>query len=300
MHDKPKLSVGLFVYNEENVLQDRITKILQQTFSNFELIISDNGSTDNTKNICEVFAKKDSRIKYFRHEKNNGSQWNVNFVLMKSLGEYFVWAQADDKITEDFFEENLKILESNKNYVGSISKVERFGPIIDAVEIKENDSLRIKLYKKFRKKFIYFNTQPLIGNYESRIRAYLKEPDRNNVLFSLFRTEILKKCMVPETFAGNDFAIVLKILKFGEINVLNKVMMYKYTGGMSGKGMISLMKELDHTSLGLIFPHYPITSWCISNLGWKIFVKNIDSFIKLNLNGQFALFLNLLRLVVKF
>lgn len=297
---KTKVSIGLFVYNEEKHLRKRFENLLSQTYHNFELIVSDNASTDTTSNICEEFSEKDKRIKFFRQKENMGSQWNVNFVLEQSNSEYFLWAQADDILNTNFLEENLKILEDNKKFVGSISKVERFGPTIDAIKIKNNDSFKIKLYKKIRKKLVYFNTQPITGNYDNRIRKYLSEPDRNNLLFSLFRTRDLKQSIVPDTFAGNDFAIVLKILEFGEINVLDKIMMYKYTGGMSGKGMISLMKELQHNSLGLIFPHYPFTSWFVSNLGWKLFFKNLDSFIKLNINGQFALFLNLLGNFVKF
>lgn len=296
---KPKISIGLFVYNEEKHIKKRLENILFQTYSDFELIISDNCSTDSTLKICEEFLSKDKRIKIFKHKKNMGSQWNVNFVLEQSSSEYFVWAQADDKMNLNFLEENLKILENNKNFVGSISKVERFGPIIDATKINDTDSFKTRLYKKIRKKFIYFNTKSILGTYEKRIREYLKEPDRNNLLFSLFRTRELKQCIVTETFAGNDFAIVLNILKFGEINVIDKVMMYKYSGGMSGKGMISLMKELEHTSIALLFPHYPITSWCIHNLGWKLFLKNLDSFIKLNFNGEFSLLLNVLRSVIK-
>ncbi len=297
---KTKISIGLFVYNEEKHLRKRFENLLSQTYHDFELIVSDNASTDMTSDICEEFSEKDKRIKFFKQKENMGSQWNVNFVLEQSHSEYFLWAQADDILTTTFLEENLKVLEDNKKFVGSISKVERFGPVIDATKIENNDSFKIKLYKKIRKKLVYFNTQPIIGTYENRIRKYLNEPDRNNLLFSLFRTRELKQCVVPETFAGNDFAIVLKILKFGEINVLDKIMMYKYTGGMSGKGMISLMKELQHNSLGSIFPYYPFTSWFISNLGWKLFFKNLDSFIKLNMNGQFALFLNFMRNFVKF
>jgi len=294
---KPKISIGLFVYNEEEHIKKRLENILSQTYSNFELIVSDNCSNDSTLKICEEFLNKDKRIKIFKHKKNMGSQWNVNFVLEQSTSEYFIWAQADDILNLNFLEENLKILEKNKNFVGSISKVERFGPVIDAAKIDDSDSFKTRLYKKIRKKFIYFNTRSILGVYEKRIREYLKEPDRNNLLFSLFRTRDLKQCIVSETFAGNDFAIVLNILKFGEINVIDQVMMYKYSGGMSGNGMISLMKELEHSLIGLAFPHYPITSWCIVNLGWKIFFKNFDSFIKLNFNAEFALLLDIMRIL---
>ncbi len=68
----PKVTIGLPVYNGEKFLNEKIDSLLKQTFSDFEIIISDNASSDNTKIICEKYLKKDNRIKYYRQEKNIG------------------------------------------------------------------------------------------------------------------------------------------------------------------------------------------------------------------------------------
>jgi len=119
----PKVSVGVPVFNSESFLKRRLESICSQTFTDFELIISDNASTDSTSIICQEFEKKDKRIHYIKQKKNMGVWWNYKFVVEQAKGEYFVWAAADDWWKPNFLEKNVKELESNKNLIGSISEV---------------------------------------------------------------------------------------------------------------------------------------------------------------------------------
>jgi glycosyltransferase involved in cell wall biosynthesis len=93
---KIKVSLGLPVYNGERFVRQAIQSVLDQTFTDFELIISDNASTDSTPDICEEFARKDSRVRYIRQEINIGAKANFNRVFEYSRGEYFKWVAADD------------------------------------------------------------------------------------------------------------------------------------------------------------------------------------------------------------
>ena len=72
-NNKPRLSIGLPVYNGEKYLSAAIDSILNQTYTDFELIISDNNSTDKTQAICQSYAQKDNRIKYYRLNENVGA-----------------------------------------------------------------------------------------------------------------------------------------------------------------------------------------------------------------------------------
>ena len=92
----PEVSVGLPVYNGERYLANALERLLGQEFGDFELIISDNASTDGTEEICRVFAGKDRRIRYFRNEKNIGLAANHNRTFELSKGTYFKWAAHDD------------------------------------------------------------------------------------------------------------------------------------------------------------------------------------------------------------
>ena len=92
----PRLTIGLPVYNGERFLSQSLDDLLAQTFEDFELIISDNASTDSTADICADYARRDSRIRYVRQPVNIGSAPNHNAVLAMARGEYFKWASDDD------------------------------------------------------------------------------------------------------------------------------------------------------------------------------------------------------------
>ena len=97
----PRLSIGLPVYNGENYLAESIEALLGQSYQDFELIISDNASTDGTDGISRRYAKQDSRVRYIRHQRNIGLAPNHNFVFRQSRGEFFKWAASDDLYARD-------------------------------------------------------------------------------------------------------------------------------------------------------------------------------------------------------
>lgn len=100
----PRLSIGLPVYNGERFLTESLDSLLGQSYEDFELIISDNASTDATAEICRRYGKQDSRIRYFRQPDNIGLSPNHNFVFEQSRGELFKWAAADDLYARDLFQ----------------------------------------------------------------------------------------------------------------------------------------------------------------------------------------------------
>ncbi|MBV8485322.1 MAG: glycosyltransferase [Verrucomicrobia bacterium] len=94
---KPVLSIGLPVYNGQRYLSKALGSLLNQEFADFELIVSDNGSTDQTEAICREAAARDARIRYLRHDQNQGATWNFRKVLEASSGEFFKYAAYDDE-----------------------------------------------------------------------------------------------------------------------------------------------------------------------------------------------------------
>ncbi len=100
----PRLSIGLPVYNGEEYLAESLESLLTQSYEDFELIISDNASTDNTADICYRYMEQDSRIRYIRQPRNVGAAPNHNFVIAQARGEYFKWAAADDTYAKELLE----------------------------------------------------------------------------------------------------------------------------------------------------------------------------------------------------
>jgi glycosyltransferase involved in cell wall biosynthesis len=107
----PRLTIGLPVYNGEKYIAESIEALLGQTFEDFELIISDNASTDETGDICRRYAKQDGRIRYVHQPKNIGSAPNHNFLLQQSRGDLFKWAAADDLYARDLLQHCVDALD---------------------------------------------------------------------------------------------------------------------------------------------------------------------------------------------
>lgn len=124
--DKPKVSIGLPVYNGERFIRAAIESLLDQTFTDFELIISDNASTDATEQICQELAAADSRIFYIRQEKNLGMFPNFEFTRDQAHGEYFMWAATDDLKHPDFLKLSVAVLEQSSDvglvYCGAVTR----------------------------------------------------------------------------------------------------------------------------------------------------------------------------------
>jgi glycosyltransferase involved in cell wall biosynthesis len=113
----PRLSIGLPVYNGERYLAESLDALLDQTFGDFELIISDNASTDATAEICRRYAATDARIRYYRQSSNIGAAPNHNFVFQWARGEYFKWASSDDLYAPTLLERCIAVLDRRPDVV---------------------------------------------------------------------------------------------------------------------------------------------------------------------------------------
>ncbi len=291
-----KISICLPVFNGGKFIQKKIESLLSQTFTNFELIISDNASTDSTSEICKEFQAKDNRIQYFRQEKTIEAIMNYYYLLKKANCKYFLWTAVDDILYPEFIEKNLEILEKNEQVVCSISKMKLFGPMTEYIKSENSEIVfRSKLFKKIYKKIGYQNTYSVSGNYENRIKEYIKNLRHNQVLYGLYRTKQIKESFVKDSFLGNDAAITFNLLKYGEIHVIDEILMDVFDGGMSRSGMIHAASQMNKGKFGIVFPFWTFTKWCIKNLGKKIFLKNIGFFIRINLIAEISLFIDILR-----
>lgn len=111
------VSVGLPVFNGQNYLEEAIESVLNQTYKDLELIISDNASTDNTAEICRDVASRDSRVRYVRNEENIGAALNYDRVWHESSSAYFKWLAHDDRLLPDFVAKTVTALEENPDVV---------------------------------------------------------------------------------------------------------------------------------------------------------------------------------------
>ena len=289
----PKVTIGMPVYNGEKFLCNALDCLLAQSYTNLELIISDDASTDSTSKICTEYAAKDSRIKYIHHTKNLGIESeagftplpNFNFVLNQASSPYFMWAGVDDKWEPEFIEKNVNVLEANTNFVASTSKMSWQGNIVSRKHSSHHKRTKFKNLLKFRKTYDVFDNYehvfPVSGSYEEKVVPYLRH-NTGSAIFALYRTDKLQKCIVQKPFAGWDLVIVLKALRFGDINVLDEKLMERYAAGAGSRPILIDIKADHGGLLRSLFLYMPLTIWCLKNLGSKIFFKNLDWFFVLN------------------
>ncbi len=282
------ISIGLPVYNGEKYIKKRIKSILNQSFQNFEIIISNNASTDLTEEICIELEKQDVRIKYFKQPHNIGGMSNFGFVLSKAQREFFVWASHDDEWDVEFLKKNYEFLEVEKSYVGSVTKVDFINLENNETKLENNSKIRKILRNKMRSKRP--NLYPIRGKYYKKIRNILKSRS-STMMYGLMRTEFLQKSMIEQRFLGDEWTVMFNIVKYGNYNEIDEKMLFRRERGESWNGLINFAKNLNHNKLGIIFPNYPLTVWCFKNFERKIFLTNLDQLIIFNLEVELAIIL---------
>jgi len=290
-HESSEVSIGMPVYNGELFLKKALDSILNQNFSNFELIISDNNSTDSTQKICQEYVKNDKRIQYIRQEKNIGAFSNFYFVLNQSKKKYFMWAAVDDYWDADFIQKNLDVLKSNPNVVCSISKIETYG-FSDNELIEHNiDTVNypkfLQNFVKNRRKNLICVSFPISGSYDKKIRLFLKNPGASSRFYGLYRTNQIKKSYIQKQFIGVEFAISLNLLKLGDFFELDETLFHRFDSGWSTAGIINMAKNTNSSFFGIVFPWSRFNSWCLKNIGLKNLLKNFDIYTRMNVGGTF-------------
>jgi glycosyltransferase involved in cell wall biosynthesis len=131
--NQARVMIGLPVYNGARYLEAAIDSLLGQTYSDFEIIISDNASTDSTEQICLKYASREPRIKYHRNEVNRGGVWNFNQVFRLSSAEFFMWFSDDDILAPTYLERCVEVLDHSPSVIlcfSSYSDIDSDGKLV--------------------------------------------------------------------------------------------------------------------------------------------------------------------------
>ena len=154
MIGKNLVSIGMPVFNDKKYLKIALDSILSQSYKNFELIISDDCSTDGSDEICKIFQQADRRIRYIRQKQNIGISKNMEFLLKEADGKYFMWAGDDDVLDKDFIKSLIKPLLQNNGVISSYSPVkfiDNQGEILESIPARVTDySARTKIQRLFK------------------------------------------------------------------------------------------------------------------------------------------------------
>jgi glycosyltransferase involved in cell wall biosynthesis len=259
----PRLSIGLPVYNGDNFLEQALDSILAQTFGDFELIISDNASTDRTEAICRAYAARDGRIRYFRNSENLGASANFNRVLTLSSGEYFKWAAHDDLHQPDFLLKCIQILDRDSSVVLAYTR---------AITIDGNR-------KPIRREWGAGTELSSIVPYR-RFRESLSPPHDPIPLpiFGAIRADILRKTHLLAGYPDCDRALLAELSLYGRFYEIPEPLF--------------LQREHDHRAGPRLSsnPYWAVTFWDSQKTGkiiyphWRLFAKHLSAINKAPLN----------------
>ena len=181
----PRVSIGMPVYNGEAYIRQAIDSLCNQSFSEFEIIISDNASSDGTEAICRAYAARDHRVKYIRQDTNLGVLPNFKLVLEEARAEYFMWAASDDSQESEFLRSLVAVLDEHQDILCAMSDVLNIQSAPSAFEFVSNlDDIRLESvlvnWKKCRGRFFRNPTSNIFFCiYGLFRRKYISQVDLN-------------------------------------------------------------------------------------------------------------------------
>jgi glycosyltransferase involved in cell wall biosynthesis len=204
----PRVSIGMPVYNGESYIGEAIDSILAQTYTDFELIISDNGSSDATQQICTMYAAMDDRIRYVRNESNRGASWNFRRVFDLARGEYFKWMAHDDVCDNRFLELCVKSLDGMPDVILCSCKTKM---------IDENGEM------------LPNHDVTLMTNSSDPSRRFLDLLRIHHYYFQiqgLIRRSALEKTQLIGSFVSSDIVLLAELSLAGRFNEIPEYLFY--------------------------------------------------------------------------
>jgi glycosyltransferase involved in cell wall biosynthesis len=205
----PRLSIGMPVYNSESWLAASIESILAQSLSDFELIISDNASTDRTYEICQQFAARDPRIRLLRNERNIGANRNYEAVLDAARGTYFKWASSNDLCAPAFLERCVAALERDPAAVLACPRTCIFENDLSDAHPAERD------------------LELISDDPAARFRALLMTLGLNNAINGVIRREALQRAARMQDYMGADIVLLAELALMGKFLRIDEQLFFR-------------------------------------------------------------------------
>jgi glycosyltransferase involved in cell wall biosynthesis len=227
MSTAPRLTIGLPVYNGEKYVAESLDALLGQSFTDFELIISDNASTDSTSDICRRYEKQNSRVRYFRQPRNIGLAPNHNFVVEQARSELFKWASNDDLYARDLLERCIDALDKYPDVVLAHSWTARV----------DSSGIVTRAYK--------YPLNTASPRAPERFRSLLFDSGGDDD-YGVIRTDVLRQTAMKESYHHADRTIITELGLYGRFYQVPDWLYFRrehpgQSGGMSMRRRCAVM-----------------------------------------------------------
>ena len=208
LKNKPRISFAIPVRNGENHISRALDSILAQDFEDFEIVVCDNASTDNTEVIVQKYKKRDKRIRYNRNAENIGQIENFNRVFKLSRGEYFRWIGADDWLEPSYARKCVAALDARPDAVGVTTQWQYMDDEghIDFIDVPGPRVDAPTPFKRLCQALLLLQTPP----------ALLFDP-----IYSLIRRKSLEQTALLPINAWTDRLLAVELCLLGSFTHLN-------------------------------------------------------------------------------
>ena len=279
--NEPLITIGIPVFNGSKTLNKLFKSIIDQSYINIEVIISNNCSSDDTEIKCKNFIKEFKNVKYFSQSKILTMHENFRFVLNSACenSKYFTWMAADDYRSHDFLTQNVNFLEKNIDYVASISPVK-----FDSIKTSSYNIGDLGLEDK---------------KISNRLNISLNKLHANSRLFSVFRKSAFNDFKyIDNEFLGYDYLFIIHILRKGKFKRINKgFVILSKQGSSNQKNIFKINRE---TAIELILPFKKLLSNSLYLYKKENLYLKYILILRINLFNFSSLILRLKWLIIKF
>jgi glycosyltransferase involved in cell wall biosynthesis len=235
-HLLPLVSIGLPTFNRVDTLRQAIESVLKQSYTNIELVISDNASTDETERVCREYAEIDSRVTYIRQSINLGPSPNFVAVLEQSHAEFFMWLCDDDWLDDTYIEQCVSVLSSDPKtcLVGGVAKYYRGSDYTYTGTV----------------------TNLLQDQKVERMLTYYKTISDNGIYYGIWRRANLLNIPLTNTM-GNDWHQLAAAAYSGKIRTVEGIYIHRGLEG-STVSYTAIAEQMDLPNMEKNFPHLSI------------------------------------------
>jgi len=229
----PLVSIGIPAYNRSKGIERALDSVWLQYYPNLEIIVSDNCSSDNTREVISEITKCHRELVYYRQPINIGMIPNFEFVLRKATGKYFMWLADDDALEEGVLLKYVTFLEEHPKYSLVSGQIKYW--------LGNNQDLREKGFT-FEQK-----------SSSLRVIGYYSKVVYGGMIHGLMRRELTKSISLRQAI-GNDYHFIANLAYLGEIKHFDFIGYHKSFGGTS-KSFRHYARQIGDSTFAGNFPH---------------------------------------------
>lgn len=260
MREAPRLTIGMPIFNNAPTIRRALDALLAQSFPNFRILISDDGSTDDTVEICQEYARRDDRIELVR-QSTNLNYGNFRYVLQRADTPFFMFAAGDDYWHPDFVARLIEVLDRDSTVVCAVS--------------------RVAFLKDGGAHYVASGTRALLADSATNIAQFLAAGDDNSRMYGVFRTASAQRAFPHRDFFGYDWAFSIGTLCDGKHVEVPEVLMWR--DHTSPSRYIEYVRRDASGTLARLFPMMPLTSDLALRLRIPLRYAVLRELVRLNL-----------------